>query len=655
MSHFLKNINSPVDLKKLKREHLPTLAEEIRDTLLQGISKTGGHLGSNLGVVELTLAMHYVFDSPIDKFVWDVGHQSYVHKLLTGRKDKFDSLRQYKGLCGFSKREESEHDHWNVGHGGTSITAALAFAKARDLKKEKNKVLAVIGDGSFTAGMAFEGLNHTGHLKPDLIVILNDNEMSISNNVGGMSKHLSQIMTGQVMTKIKKEVDQILLSIPGIGKEVSNYAHRLDDLVTGMFIPGRLFEDLGFRYMGPLDGHDTNLLIDNLETASELKGPTLIHVITRKGKGYEVAEEKADVWHGAKPFDIATGEFKKGLKSPPAYTNVFADTLIELAKEDEKIIGITAAMPDGTGISKFGKLFPDRTFDVGMAEQHGVGYGGALSIEGFRPVIAIYSTFMQRAYDQIVHDIVGMNLPVTLAMDRAGIVGEDGATHQGLFDIAFLRTLPNMVIMAPKDENELRHMLKTSIYHPGPSSIRYPRGSGLGVKIDEEIKKIEVGKGEVIKDGKDLAIIAFGSMVDPSMKAAAMLEEKGFSVAVINARFAKPIDKSLIMKYAKKTGCLITTEEHSVQGGFGSAVLEVLQNFDERIPLKTKCIGVPDVLIEHGATGLIKKDLKLDPEGMFETIYAFVNTTVSLKSHGNENNGFKNDLKKPIAVKTAND
>ena len=655
MSHFLKNINSPVDLKKLKREHLPALAEEIRDTLLQGISKTGGHLGSNLGVVELTLAMHYVFDSPIDKFVWDVGHQSYVHKLLTGRKDQFDSLRQYKGLCGFSKREESEHDHWNVGHGGTSITAALAFAKARDLKKEKNKIIAVIGDGSFTAGMAFEGLNHTGHLKPDLIVILNDNEMSISNNVGGMSKHLSQIMTGQVMTKIKKEVDQLLLSIPGIGKEVSEYAHRLDDLVTGMFIPGRLFEDLGFRYMGPLDGHDTNLLIDNLETASELKGPTLIHVITRKGKGYEVAEEKADVWHGAKPFDIATGEFKKGLKSPPAYTNVFADTLIELAKEDEKIIGITAAMPDGTGISKFGKVFPDRTFDVGMAEQHGVGYGGALSIEGFRPVIAIYSTFMQRAYDQIVHDIVGMNLPVTFAMDRAGIVGEDGATHQGLFDIAFMRTLPNMVIMAPKDENELRHMLKTSIYHPGPSSIRYPRGSGLGVKIDEEVKEIEVGKGEVIKDGKDLAIIAFGSMVDPSMKAAAMLEEKGFSVAVINARFAKPIDKSLIMKYAKKTGCLITTEEHSVQGGFGSAVLEVLQNFDERIPLKTKCIGVPDVLIEHGATGLIKKDLKLDPEGMFETIYAFVNTTVSLKSHGNENNGFKNDLKKPIAVKTAND
>ena len=662
MSQFLENINSPADLKKLKREDLPNLAGEIRQRLLEVISKTGGHLGSNLGIVELTLAMHHVFDSPTDKFVWDVGHQSYVHKLLTGRKDRFDTLRQYEGLCGFSKREESEYDHWNVGHGGTSISAALAFAKARDLKKEKNKVLAIIGDGSLTAGMAFEGLNHVGHLKPDMIVILNDNEMSISNNVGGMSKHLSQIMTGQVMTKFKKEVDQMLLSIPGIGKEVSDYAHRLDDAVKGMFIPGRLFEDLGFRYMGPLDGHNTDLLIDNLKTASELKGPTLIHVITRKGKGYEIAEEKADVWHGAKPFDIATGEFKKGKKAPPAYTNIFAETLIELARKDEKIIGITAAMPDGTGISKFGKVFPERTFDVGMAEQHGVGYGGALAIEGFRPVIAIYSTFMQRAYDQVVHDIVGMNLPVTFAMDRAGIVGEDGATHQGLFDIAYMRTLPNMVVMAPKDENELRHMLKTSIYHPGPSALRYPRGSGLGVEMDEEIKEIEIGKGEVIKDGKDLAIIAFGAMVDPSMKTAAMLEESGISVAVINARFAKPIDKNLIMEYAKKTGCIVTTEEHSVQGGFGSAVLEALQDFDEHIPLKTKCIGVPDIVVEHGAPGIIKKDLKLDPEGMFETICSFINVTISSKSNGNGakpsssngKNDLKNDIKKSIVTQTAN-
>ena len=659
MSQFLRNINSPADLKKLKRENLPGLAEEIRQRLLEVISKTGGHLGSNLGIVELTLAMHYVFDSPVDKFVWDVGHQSYVHKLLTGRKDRFDTLRQYEGLCGFSKREESIHDHWNVGHGGTSISAALAFAKARDLKKENNKVLAIIGDGSLTAGMAFEGLNHAGHIKPDMIVILNDNEMSISTNVGGMSAHLSQIMTGQVMTKFKKELDQMLLAIPGIGKEVSEYAHRLDEAVKGIFIPGRLFEDLGFRYIGPVDGHNTGLLIDTLKTVSELKGPTLVHVITRKGKGYEIAEEKADVWHGAKPFDIATGEFKKGKKAPPAYTNVFAETLIELAKEDEKIIGITAAMPDGTGMSKFGKVFPDRTFDVGMAEQHGVGFGGALSIEGFHPVIAIYSTFMQRAYDQIVHDIVGMNLPVTFAMDRAGIVGEDGATHQGLFDIAFMRTLPNMVVMAPKDENELRHMLKTSIYHPGPCSLRYPRGSGLGVEFDQEIKELEIGKGEVMKEGTDLAIIAFGSMVDSSMKTAVLLEEKGLSVAVINARFAKPIDEDLIKEYAKKTGCLVTTEEHSVQGGFGSAVLESLQNFDENIPLKVKCIGVPNIVVEHGALNLIKRDLKLDPEGMAETIYSFVSGATKTASHdngsksssGNGNRDLEKNVKKPIIIR----
>ena len=659
MSQFLESINSPADLKKLKREDLASLAEEIRQRLLEVISKTGGHLGSNLGIVELTLAMHYVFDSPVDKIVWDVGHQSYVHKLLTERKDRFDTLRQYEGLCGFSKREESIHDHWNVGHGGTSISAALAFAKARDLKKENNKVLAIIGDGSLTAGMAFEGLNHTGHVKPDMIVILNDNEMSISSNVGGMSAHLSQIMTGQVMTKFKKELDQMLLAIPGIGKEVSEYAHRLDEAVKGIFIPGRLFEDLGFRYIGPVDGHNTDLLIDTLSTVSELKGPTLVHIITRKGKGYEIAEEKADVWHGAKPFDIATGEFKKGKKTPPAYTNVFAETLIELAKEDEKIIGITAAMPDGTGMSKFGKVFPDRTFDVGMAEQHGVGFGGALSIEGFHPVIAIYSTFMQRAYDQIVHDIVGMNLPVTFAMDRAGIVGEDGATHQGLFDIAFMRTLPNMVVMAPKDENELRHMLKTSIYHPGPCSLRYPRGSGLGVELDQEIKELEIGKGEVMKEGIDLAIIAFGSMVDPSMETAVLLEEKGLSVAVINARFAKPIDENLIKKYAKKTGCLVTTEEHSVQGGFGSAVLEALQNFDENIPLKVKCIGVPNIVVEHGAPNLIKRDLKLDPEGMFETIYSFFSGAAKTVSHdngskpssGNGNRDLEKDVKKPIITR----
>ena len=633
MSKLLDSIDSPQDLKNIPVEKLPKLAKEIRDMLLDTISKTGGHLSSNLGVVELTLAMHYVFNSPKDKFVWDVGHQSYVHKLLTGRKSRFDTLRQYDGLCGFTKREESQHDHWNCGHGGTSISAALAFAKARDLKKEKNDVVAIIGDGSLTAGMAFEGLNHTGHIQSDMIVVLNDNEWSISANVGGMSAHLSKIMTGQVMLKIKQEIGQLLLAVPGIGKEISRYAHKIDEAIKGVFIPGRLFEDLGFRYVGPIDGHDVEALIDSFTTVKNLKGPTLMHVITRKGKGYEQAEEKADVWHGAKPFNVSTGEFHKK-KANPAYTNVFASALIELAKEDEKVVGITAAMPDGTGISKFGKEFPARTFDVGMAEQHGVAFAGALAIEGFRPVAAIYSTFLQRAYDQVVHDICLMNLDVTFALDRAGIVGEDGATHQGLYDIAYLRTLPNMVVMAPKDENELRHMLKTAVYHKGPAALRYPRGSGLGVPLDEEIKELEIGKGEVIKDGSDIAILAYGHTVDGAMMVSNMFEKEGVSVAVINARFAKPVDKDLIVQYAKSTRCLITIEEHSLKGGFGSAVLEALQE-EQVCSVPVKCIGLGDIVLEHGAPGKQRKDLKLDPEGLFDTIGPFYGSVLGNDASGN--------------------
>jgi len=627
MSSLLDGINGPQDLKKLKREELPALAVEIRDTLLATISKTGGHLGSNLGVVELTLALHYVFDSPRDKFVWDVGHQSYVHKLLTGRRKQFDTLRQYEGLSGFTKREENEHDHWNCGHGGTSISAALAFAKARDLKKEDNEVVAIIGDGSLTAGMAFEGLNHTGHLKSNMIVILNDNEMSISTNVGGMSAHLSQIMTGQVMRKIKGQIDEMLQAIPGVGKDISHFARKVDHAIKGVFIPGRLFEDLGFRYIGPLDGHDSEALIESLEDLKGEKGPTLVHVITRKGKGYPVAEEKAETWHGASPFDVETGVFLKK-KSNPGYTAVFADALIDLAKEDEKILGITAAMPSGTGISKFGQAFPERTFDVGMAEQHAVDFAGGLALEGFRPVVAIYSTFLQRAYDQVVHDICLMNIPVTFALDRAGIVGEDGATHQGLYDIAYLRTLPNMVVMAPKDENELRHMLKTAVNHPGPAAIRYPRGAGLGVPLDPEMKELEIGKGEVLQDGTDIALIAYGHMVPPAQDLAKSLEGEGLSVAVINARFVKPMDTDLICRYAQSAKCLITMEEHVVQGGFGSAVLEEI---NEQLPEKNilvKCIGVADKVIEHGAPALIRKDLKLDPESLLNTVQEFYNNVV---------------------------
>ena len=651
MSKLLDSVDSPQDLKKIPVEKLPELAKEIRDMLLDTISKTGGHLSSNLGVVELTLAMHYVFNSPIDKFIWDVGHQSYVHKLLTGRKSRFNTLRQYDGLCGFTRREESQHDHWNCGHGGTSISAALAFAKARDLKKEKNDVVAVIGDGSLTAGMAFEGLNHTGHIQSDMVVVLNDNEWSISANVGGMSAHLSKIMTGQVMLKIKQEIGQLLLAVPGIGKEITRYAHKIDEAIKGVFIPGRLFEDLGFRYVGPIDGHDVEALIETFTTVKDLKGPTLMHVITRKGKGYEQAEEKADVWHGAKPFNVSTGEFHKK-KANPAYTSVFADALIELAKEDEKVVGITAAMPDGTGISKFGKEFPARTFDVGMAEQHAVAFAGALAIEGFRPVAAIYSTFLQRAYDQVVHDICLMNLDVTFALDRAGIVGEDGATHQGLYDIAFLRTLPNMVVMAPKDENELRHMLKTAVCHKGPAALRYPRGSGLGVPIDEEMKELEIGKGEVIKDGTDIAIFAYGHTVDRAMTVSDMFEREGVSVAVINARFAKPVDKDLIVRYGKIARCLVTTEEHSLKGGFGSAVLEALQE-EQACTIPVKCIGLGDMILEHGAPGKQRKDLKLDPEGMFETIMTFYGSVAEMASSGNGKKWLPSNGKK-VAVGNGN-
>jgi len=624
MSKFLEHIEHPREIKNIKREDLPVLAAEIREMLLQTISKTGGHLASNLGVVELTIALHHVFDSPTDKFVWDVGHQSYVHKLLTGRRDRFHSLRQYKGLSGFTRREESEHDHWNCGHGGTSISAAIAFAKARDLKKEHNKVIAIIGDGSLTAGMAFEGLNYTGHAQSDMIVILNDNEMSISANVGGMSAHLSQIMTGQVMIKIKKEIDQLLLSIPGVGKEISRYAHRLDEAIKGVFIPGRLFEDLGFRYIGPVDGHDCGKLIDALQCVKELKGPVLVHVITRKGKGYEVAEEKSDVWHGASPFDIATGQFLSQKKGHPKYTSVFADAMIQLAETDDKIIGITAAMPDGTGISKFGKFFPDRTFDVGMAEQHAVSFAGALALEGFKPVVAIYSTFLQRAYDQVVHDVCLMNLSVTFAMDRAGIVGEDGATHQGLYDIAYLRTLPNMVVMAPKDENELRHMLKTAMDYPGPAALRYPRGEGLGVTVDPEIQALPIGKGEVLREGSDLAIVAYGHTVQPCMEVATRLEAEGIFATVINGRFAKPVDRDLILKYADYCERMVTVEEHSVQGGFGSAVLEVLHESGKPTDTAIKCIGVGDLVVEHGAPALIRRDLEIDVEGLYDRIFAYV-------------------------------
>ena len=623
MTNLLKNINTPKDLKKLKKEELPLLAAEIRKLIIETVSKTGGHLASSLGVVELTLALHYIFKTPDDKIVWDVGHQAYTHKILTGRKNKFHTLRQYKGISGFPKINESEYDAFNTGHSGTSISAALGLAKARDTKKENHSVIAVIGDGSTTAGMAFEGFNQAGHLKSNLIVILNDNEMSISANVGAVSAYLSKILTGQLYTKLIDEIDTLLKHIPKIGNRVSRLAHRVEEAIKGILIPGRIFEDLGFNYVGPIDGHDLFHLVSALQGIKKLKGPVLFHLVTKKGKGYQPAEEKAPSFHGVSSFNIGTGTFLKK-KSSKTYTEAFGDSITELAQKDIRIIAITAAMTDGTGLGKFAKKFPDRFYDVGIAEQHAATFAAALALEGLKPVVAVYSTFLQRAYDQVLHDICLMNLPVTFALDRAGIVGEDGPTHHGMFDLSYMRNLPNLVFMAPKDENELRHMLKTALEFNGPAALRYPRGPGPSVNYDKKIKPLEIGSAEVLKEGDELAIIAIGNMVSPSLNAADILSQKGIDVTVVNARFIKPLDKNLIIKLARRTKKIVTVEENVLQGGFGSAVMEILE--EEGITnIQFKRIGIPDKFIEHGSPEVLRKNYGLNAECIAETIWKHFN------------------------------
>jgi len=623
MTNLLKKINNPNDLKKLKKDDLPLLAAEIRKLIIETVSKTGGHLASSLGVVELTIALHYIFDAPDDKIIWDVGHQAYTHKILTERKSKFHTLRQYKGISGFPKIEESDYDAFNTGHSGTSISAALGLAKARDTKKENHSVIAVIGDGSTTAGMAFEGFNQAGHLKSDLIVILNDNEMSISANVGAVSAYLSKILTGQLYTKLIDEIDTLLKHIPKIGNRVSRLAHRVEEAIKGILIPGRIFEDLGFNYVGPIDGHDLFHLVSALQGIKKLKGPVLFHLVTKKGKGYQPAEEKAPSFHGVSSFNIGTGTFLKK-KSSKTYTEAFGDSITELAQKDIRIIAITAAMTDGTGLSKFAKKFPDRFYDVGIAEQHAATFAAALALEGLKPVVAVYSTFLQRAYDQVLHDICLMNLPVTFALDRAGIVGEDGPTHHGMFDLSYMRNLPNLVFMAPKDENELRHMLKTALEFNGPAALRYPRGPGPSVNYDKKIKPLEIGSAEVLKEGDELAIIAIGNMVSPSLNAADILSQKGIDVTVVNARFIKPLDKNLIIKLARRTKKIVTVEENVLQGGFGSAVMEMLE--EEGIAnIQFKRIGIPDKFIEHGSPDVLRKNYGLNEECIAETIWKHFN------------------------------
>lgn len=622
MGSLIDQLIDPASLKKISIESLPELASEIREIIIDVVSKNGGHLSSNLGVVELTVALHYVFNTPIDKIIWDVGHQSYTHKLLTGRKKDIYTLRQYGGLSGFPRREESEYDSFNVGHGGTSISCALAFAKARDHKGLNNKVIAIIGDGSMTSGLALEGLNNAGDLETDLIVILNDNEMSISQNVGALSSYLNRIITGQLYNKMKTEIETLIQNIPGIGKQVVSFAERVEEAIKGIFVPGRIFEDLGFTYIGPIHGHNISELINTFNHVKDMKGQILVHVVTKKGKGYKPAEEGADFYHGVSAFDKKTGKLKKK-NSIPTYTEVFGKTIVKLALIDEKILGITAAMTDGTGLNRFSERFPDRFYDVGMAEQHAVTFASGLALEGFKPIVAIYSTFLQRAYDQILHDVCMMKSPVIFAIDRAGIVGEDGVTHQGVFDITYLQSMPNMVLMAPKDENELQHMLYSATLYNMPVAVRYPRGNGIGVKLDDMMETISIGRGEILREGDDLTIVAIGSMVYPAMAVAERLASKEIEATIINARFIKPLDKMLILGSARKTGYLVTIEENVLSGGFGSAIMGLME--EEMVSdIIIKRIGIPDQFIGHGTPSILKKDLQLDVDGIFEQIYEFI-------------------------------
>ncbi len=617
MQKILDQIQSSHDLKELDVEELGKLCHELREEIISTVSKTGGHLASNLGVVELTAALHYVFDFPRDKIVWDVGHQSYVHKLLTGRRDRFQTLRQYQGISGFPKRGESLYDTFDSGHSGNSISSALGMAEARRLKGEEGRVIAVIGDGSMTAGLAFEGLNQTGHIDQDLIVILNDNEMSISPNVGALSSYLNRLMTGQFVNRFRRDMGNFLKTLPGIGKSVLRFAKQAEESLKGFFMPGLLFEELGLKYIGPIDGHRLDYLIETFQNIKKLRGPILIHVITKKGKGYPPAEKNPSRFHGVPPFVIETGEFKSSQKNPPTYTEVFGETLCRLAKENKRLIAITAAMQSGTGLEEFAGQFPDRFYDIGIAEQHAVTFAAGLALEGMKPVVAIYSTFLQRAYDQVLQDVCLQKLPVVFALDRGGIVGEDGPTHQGVFDFSYLRHIPNLIVMVPKDENEFQHMIKTAMECPVPVAFRYPRGKGVGGARDVSLQSIEIGKGEVLREGQDILILAIGTTVYPSLRAAERLAEAGIGAAVINSRFLKPLDANLLCDWAERTGRVLTAEENVLQGGFGSAVLEL---FQERglFQIQVKRLGIPDIFVEHGPQALLREKYGIDENGIFK-------------------------------------
>ena len=607
-------------MKKIPRNDLPLLAEEIRKRIVEVVSKTGGHLAPSLGAVELAIAIHYVFDTPRDKIIWDVGHQAYAHKLLTGRRERFHTLRQFNGISGFTRRSESDYDTFTTGHSSTSISASLGVACAKDLKHEDAKVIAIIGDGSMTAGLAYEGLNQAGdtHKDKNLVVILNDNEMSISPNVGALSSFLSRKFSGKRVQELRKELGDFLKWLPKFGDDIYQLAKRTEESLKTFVTPGMLFEAFNFEYFGPINGHKLNHLIDILNNINYLNEPVLLHVLTRKGKGYPPAESNPVYFHGCTQFEVETGNCLDKPPPSPSYTQVFGDTMAQLAKDDENIIAVTAAMPEGTGLTKFAELFPERFFDVGIAEQHGVTFAAGMATEGLKPVVAIYSTFLQRAYDQILHDVCLESLHVVFAIDRGGIVGEDGSTHHGLFDLSYLRSLPNMVVMAPKDENEMRRMLVTALQHNGPIALRYPRGSGTGVILDKVIKPIPIGKAKILKEGEDVLVLAIGQTVNAALEAHAELSENGIAATVVDCRFVKPLDIELIHSLAKKIPRIITIEENVRQGGFGSAVLEALNDVGFS-GFQLERIGIPDKFVEHGPQNLLRSKYGIDATAVVET------------------------------------
>ena len=622
---YLEKIETPKDLKKLDIKTLPLLVSEVRKLIIETVSQTGGHLASNLGVVELTIALHYVFNCPDDKIVWDVGHQAYTHKILTGRRNQFHTLRQFGGMSGFTKIEESEYDVFGTGHGSTSISAALGMACAQKLTSNNDKLIAVIGDGALTGGMAFEALNHAGHIKKDIIVILNSNEMSISQNVGAWSQYLNRITTNPIYNRVRGDLEVVLKRVPMFGSRLVDSAKKLEKSLKLLLTPGILFDELGFRYIGPIDGHNIPLLIETLDNIKIFKGPVLVHVLTKKGKGYKFAEKNPTRFHSAKPFNINTGIWRDETSGNklPTYTEVFGNTLVKLAQKDKRIVAITAAMPDGTGLREFAQKFPDRFFDVGMAEQHAVTFAAGLALKGLKPVVAIYSTFLQRAYDQILHDVCLQKLPVIFAIDRAGIVEGDGPTHHGVFDLSYLSMIPNMTIMAPKDGGEFTSMLSKAVEYNQPVSIRYPKNYAAK---SSSVEEIEIGKGEIVRDGTDIAILAIGTMVYPALEAAEILEKKNINASVVNMRFVKPLDTELVQKIASKVKKIVTVEENVVAGGFGMNVAEYVeaQNFASPC-LASLHIGLPDKFIEQGPRHLLLKKYKLDGAGIAETILNWVN------------------------------